>query len=86
MTALGIFEARERLPALLDAIERGDKVIIMSHGEAVAEVEPVHEEEEDDRRRRIEAAMAFFKAWREKNRGRFAGIDIRELIDEGRRI
>jgi antitoxin (DNA-binding transcriptional repressor) of toxin-antitoxin stability system len=83
MTTRSVLDAKSNLPAILDSVEKGEPVIICSHGDAVAELEPFTED--DERKRKALEAIEWFHAWREQNKGRFAGISIRELIDEGRR-
>jgi prevent-host-death family protein len=79
---VGVFDARENLPRLLDQAERGEPVVITSHGDTVARIEPISDDEE--RRQRRDAVAALLR-WMDENRGRFDDLSIRELIDEGRR-
>ena len=83
MSSRSVFEAKAHLPEILDSVEQGEPVTICSHGEAIAELAPIRDD--DERRRRAREAVAHLLQWRENNRGRFAGVSIRELIDEGRR-
>jgi prevent-host-death family protein len=40
MRAIGAFEAKNKLSMLLDAVERGEEVVITRHGKAVARLIP----------------------------------------------
>lgn len=41
MTTIGAYEAKTRLSALLDDVERGETITITKHGRAVARLVPV---------------------------------------------
>ncbi|HSQ43247.1 MAG TPA: type II toxin-antitoxin system prevent-host-death family antitoxin [Fibrobacteraceae bacterium] len=41
MTEVGLFEAKTRLSALVDQVERGDEILITRHGVAVARLAPL---------------------------------------------
>ncbi len=41
MTTIGAYEAKTRLSALLDDVERGEAITITKHGRAVARLVPV---------------------------------------------
>ena len=40
MQAIGAFEAKNKLAALLDRVERGEEIVITRHGKAVARLVP----------------------------------------------
>jgi prevent-host-death family protein len=40
MTEFGAFEAKNKLSALLDRVERGEEIVITRHGKAVARLVP----------------------------------------------
>jgi prevent-host-death family protein len=54
-------EAKTHLPQLLDAVERGETIIITRHGRAIARIVP----ETDQRRAETLKAMARIDAFRE---------------------
>jgi prevent-host-death family protein len=74
-------DAKARLLQLLDAVERGETIVITRHGRAIARLEPEPE------RRKAEVASAIEDL---RNLGRRTGrISTAELLtarDEGRRI
>jgi prevent-host-death family protein len=41
---VGAFEAKTHLSALLDAVERGERIVITRHGKRVAELAPLRPE------------------------------------------
>ncbi len=76
---MGAYEAKTRLPALLDEVEQGETITITRHGVPVAKLVPVGENSKQKIREAIEGLKEFRK-------GRtLGGISIRELIEEGRR-
>jgi prevent-host-death family protein len=87
MPTVGAFEAKNRLGALLDLVERGEEVTITRHGKPVAKlVAPATSETQQQKPFDKEAAKAAVEAIREMRKGvTLGGISIRELIDEGRR-
>ena len=87
MPTVGAFEAKNRLGALLDLVERGEEVTITRHGKPVAKlVAPATSETQQQEPFDKEAAKAAVEAIREMRKGvTLGGISIRELIDEGRR-
>ncbi|MGN6145301.1 MAG: type II toxin-antitoxin system Phd/YefM family antitoxin [Mesorhizobium sp.] len=87
MPTVGAFEAKNRLGALLDLVERGEEVTITRHGKPVAKlVAPATSETQQQKPFDKEAAKAAVEAIREMRKGvTLGGISVRELIDEGRR-
>ena len=80
MREVGAFEAKNKLSALLDDVERGEEVVITRHGKPVARL--VAPTKADDRAMAQEAADRIVA----RSRGRtLGGIAIKDLIDEGRR-
>ncbi len=66
MREIGAFEAKNKLSMLLDAVERGEEIVITRHGKAVARLVPDRPIHHSDRARaaaeRIRARAANFKA------------------------
>lgn len=78
MKTVGAYEAKTKLPSLLDRVAAGETVTITRHGTPVAHLVPA--------RRQAGAARAAAEQLREFRRAhRLAGVSLRELIDEGRR-
>jgi prevent-host-death family protein len=76
---LPLYEAKNRLSALLDQVERGAEITITRHGIPVAKLVPAGPA--IDRAKARRAAEGLRAASRETSLG---GIPIRTLIDEGR--
>ena len=75
---IGAFEAKNRLSELLRVAEAGRTIVITRHGRAVARLVPV----DDDRNADLADLGEAFR----KLRGEIAGtVDVRELVEEGRR-
>ena len=79
MHSVGVFEAKNRLTALLDEVEQGGEVLITRRGKPVARL--VRAEPGFDREKARRTAQGLIEA----SKGLTLGdITIRELIDEGR--
>jgi prevent-host-death family protein len=81
MLEIGAFEAKNKLAALLTAVEHGEEVTITRRGKPVARLvsaEPVRD------RAKALAAVERMKSLR-KGVTLGGGITIKELIEEGRR-
>ena len=79
MITVGAFEAKTRLSALLERVERGEEVVITRHGKAIARLVPAAAAELVDR----QAVIARIKQLREHCT--LGGVSWQELRDEGRR-
>ena len=80
MQVVGVFDAKTRLTALLDEVERGGEVLITRRGKPIARLVPA--EPGFDRAKARRAADGL----RELSKGlTLGGIPLRELINEGRR-
>ncbi|MDE0349812.1 MAG: type II toxin-antitoxin system prevent-host-death family antitoxin [Gammaproteobacteria bacterium] len=76
-------EAKARLAELLREVEYGGTVAITRHGRTVAHLTPPRDQERETR----QAAVARFRAWRERRRPVGMTTDeILDLIREGRRF
>ncbi len=73
-------EAKTHLPKLLDAVERGETVVITRHGRRIARIVP----EQALRRDEIERAMTAIRALGRRT-GRISAAEILSARDEGRR-
>lgn len=77
MKEIGAYEAKTSLPALLRAVEKGERVVITRSGKPVADLTP-HQEPQQDPRGTIARI-------REMRRGVTLGdTSLKELIEEGR--
>jgi prevent-host-death family protein len=80
MTSVGSYEAKTRLPQLLQRVARGEKILITKHGQPVAMLVPAPAASERD----VREIIGRIKALR---RGNVLGdrLSIRNLIEAGRR-
>jgi len=78
MATVGVYEAKTRLPRLLDQVGRGERVTITRHGKPVAVLVPFAA-----RARPVAEVIASLRAFR---KGRRLGrTSLRSLIGQGRR-
>ena len=75
---VGAFEAKNRLSELLRAAEAGRSIVITRRGRPVARLIPAA----DDRLEDLVELKAAFQALRDEIDGL---VDVRELVEEGRR-
>ena len=79
MKTIGAFEAKTHLSELLDFVALGERITITRRGTAVAMLVPLPEDE-------VRTPRQAADALRELRAGvRLDGIELRELIGEGRR-
>ncbi len=77
MKTVGAYEAKTRLSAILDEVEKGEQITITKNGRPVAVIQPVSGGTGD--------IHAVIDALRNFGRERHLGhLSIRDLIDEGR--
>ncbi len=81
MLEVGSFEAKNKLSALLDAVERGDELVITRRGKPVARL--VSANTGVDRARSVAAAKRIIALRKGVTLG--PDISLKDLIDEGRR-
>ena len=80
MHTVGVFEAKNRLTALLDEVESGGEVIITRRGKPIARLAPL---EGGFNRAKARAAA---DGLRTASKGlSLGGVSIKDLISEGRR-
>jgi len=80
MHTVGVFEAKNRLTALLDEVERGGEVLITRRGKPVARVIPATPGFDREKARRAAAGL------RAISKGQTLGeISLKDLVNEGRR-
>lgn len=78
MHAIGAFEAKTHLAALLDRVEQGEKIMITRRGRPVAQLVPVV----DVDKARVDDAIQKLRALRSGTT--LGGLNWRALRDEGR--
>lgn len=83
MKTVGVYEAKTHLARLLDEVEKGESITITRHRKPVAVLTAPDEEAEAtvERIRAIDALREFGRA----HSGALAGLNIKDLINEGRR-
>jgi len=81
MGEVSVFEAKNKLSALLDQVERGEEVVITRRGKPVARIVPVKP------KRTPEEAKALAERILAIGRGQTLGegVTVKDLINEGRR-
>ncbi|MBV8095471.1 MAG: type II toxin-antitoxin system prevent-host-death family antitoxin [Acetobacteraceae bacterium] len=80
MTRIGVFEAKNKLTALLDEVERGGEVVITRRAKPVARMVPAGPGFDRERARRAASGL------RQASRGvTLGGLNLKELVSEGRR-
>jgi prevent-host-death family protein len=80
MHTVGVFEAKNRLTALLDEVEAGGEVIITRRGKPIARLGPL--DSGFDRAKARAAAEGLRAASKGQTLG---GLTLKSLISEGRR-
>jgi prevent-host-death family protein len=78
MDKVGAYEAKTRLPQLLEQVAQGEGLVITKHGVPMAVLGPVAAARKSD----LETTIAALKVFRRGRR--LAGMSLRELIAEGR--
>ncbi len=79
MITVGAYEAKTHLSRLLDRVAAGETITITRHGHAIAVLRPADE----DRRPPVPTTVADLRAFRRGRR--LNGLELRDLIEEGRR-
>jgi prevent-host-death family protein len=80
MYEIGAFEAKNKLSALLERVERGEEILITRRGKPVAKLVPAVSP--PNRIAALEAADRILERSRSATLG---GLSIKELVAEGRR-
>ena len=76
---IGSYEAKTKLPELLRQVKAGKSFTITNRGKAVADLVPSEGERSKNRIAAVERMQAFIRS-----HGRIEGVNIKELIEEGR--
>lgn len=80
MEELGVYEAKTRLPSLLERVAKGERITITKHGKPIACLVPV----QNDQKKPIEEVIAEMKKFR-AGQAKVSKKELREMIEEGRR-
>ena len=78
-TEIGSYEAKTKLPELLRQVLKGKSYTITNRGRAVADLVPSKSERSKSGAEAVERMQAFIRT-----KGRIKGVNIKELIEEGR--
>lgn len=79
MREVGVFEAKNKLSALLDWVAGGEEIVITRRGKAVARLVPA--EVGFDRAKALRAMEGLLEVRRSLT---LDGLDIKDLVNEGR--
>ena len=79
METVGAYEAKTHLPKLLERVRKGERITITKHGVPVAILLPPDFQNKTDPRQTIARLRKF------RNRHRLNGLNLREMMEEGRR-
>ena len=77
---VGSYEAKTHLPALLDSVAHGERVVITRKGIPVAILMPYSNEKQP-----IEETIEKLLAFRKTHQLKLKGLSIRDMKEEGRR-
>jgi antitoxin (DNA-binding transcriptional repressor) of toxin-antitoxin stability system len=81
MTTVGSYQAKTRLPELIQRVARGEKILITRRGVPVALLTQPPGMARTDVKQAVESMLAF----RDQFGPRLGKLTVRELVDEGRR-
>jgi prevent-host-death family protein len=83
MSEIGVFEAKNKLSALLDRVEKGEEIVITRKGKAVARLVPAAK---TNRREQARETMRKLRALAEgMNLGPYDWEEWKKYRDQGRR-
>jgi prevent-host-death family protein len=81
MDEIGAFDAKNKLSALLDKVERGEEIVITRRGRPVARLVPMNAGFDRERAR---AAAKRLRERARKSGGKFDWKEWKKLVNEGR--
>ena len=82
METVGSYEAKTNLAQLLERVARGETITITRHGVPVARLVPI----EDKRRTDLRQVVKEIRQFRKERPLRLSVGEIKEMINEGRRL
>jgi prevent-host-death family protein len=80
MRSIGSYEAKTHFAQLLDAVERGETIMITRHGVPVARLIPSCDDDVIDANAAVDALFEF----QHRHPVTLDGLSIKEMIEEGR--
>jgi prevent-host-death family protein len=81
MASIGSYEAKTHLPALLDRVANGEKIVITKRGKPVAMLVPVQDQKTD-----AAVVVREMLKYRDQHGPKLgSGLTVRKLIEDGRR-
>jgi prevent-host-death family protein len=80
MQTVGLYETKTKLSAIIDRVCEGESFTITRHGVPIATLAPA-----DPSTARTGEAIAAIRKHRKKFASAFQGVNIRDLIEEGRK-
>lgn len=81
MKSVGTYEAKTHLPSLLSEVEKGQSIIITKRGKVIAKLVPASDGEQRD----VKQVIAEFRAYSQRQARTLDGLNVRDMIEEGRR-
>jgi len=85
LLSVGAYEAKAKLSALLDRVERGEEIVITRHGRPIARLVPDGEARDIRAARAAIAGLTEIHAALAENQLHLTPAEIRFMRDEGRR-
>ena len=79
--SVGSYEAKTHLPRLLAEVEQGQSILITKRGKVIAKIVPASEAGPPD----VKQLIAEFRAYSRRQGRNLGGLNIRDMIEEGRR-
>ena len=86
MKRVGMFEAKTHFSALVADALAGQTTIVTRNGKPVAEISPVKSDGHEETRAAIDGMRRLAAEVRKRNGRRVTSAEIRDLINEGRRV
>ena len=78
-TTVGAYEAKTHFSEILERVEKGEEITVTRHGTPVARIVPVQRKSTPEERRAATEAILEIAS-----RNTLGGLNIRDLINEGR--
>ena len=79
-STFGAYDAKTHFSEILQRVEGGEEIIITRHGTPIAQIVPVGKKSTVDQRREAIAAIRALSG-----RNRLRGLNVNEMIAEGRK-
>jgi len=85
IASVGAYDAKAKLSALLDRVERGEEIVITRHGRPIARLVPDGEARDVRAARAAIAGLTAIRAGLAESQLHLTPAEIRFMRDEGRR-